>query len=134
MREDMDKLFGSFWEAPTFAPWAAERISPTVDVFEKDNNIVLKVDVPGLSKEDVEVTATEDSVSLRGEFKREEEVKEEGYYRHERRAGKFYRTIPMPAAIRADGVKANFKNGILEITAPRTEEARPRERKVPIEA
>ncbi|MCL6630678.1 MAG: Hsp20/alpha crystallin family protein, partial [Armatimonadetes bacterium] len=96
--------------------------------------VVVKAELPGLKKEDIEITATEDSISLRGEFKREEEVKKEGFYRRERREGKFYRTIPMPAPIKPDQVKASFKDGILEITAPEVEEAKPKERKVPIEA
>jgi len=134
MREEIDRLFEGFWRPPMLMPWVTEGISPAVDVYERDNNVVIKAEAPGLKKEDIEVTATEDSISLRGEFKHEEEVKEEGFYRHERRAGKFYRTIPMPTAIKPNEVKAGFREGLLEITAPKAEEVKAKEMKVPIEA
>lgn len=133
MREDMDRLFGSLMPSSALVEMPASMM-PAVDVYEKDNNIIVKANLPGLKKEDLNVTATEDSITLSGEFKQEEEVKEEGVYRRERRMGKFYRTLPMPTAIKPDEVKANFKDGVLEITAPKAEEAIAKERKVPIEA
>jgi len=135
LHEDMDRLMeGIMW--PLAAPvWPlAEMAPPAVDVFERDGCVVVKAELPGLKKEDIEITATEDSISLRGEFKREEETKKEGFYRHERKEGKFFRTIPMPAAIKPDQVKAHFKDGVLEVTAPEAEEAKAKERRVPIEA
>ena len=133
MREDMDRMFDSF--APSMmVPWAAEGTMPAIDVFERGNGIVVKAELPGLKKEDIEITATEDSISLRGEFKREEEVREEGFLRRERRIGKFFRTIPMQFAIKPDEVKATFKDGVLEITAPKSEQAKTNEKRVPIEA
>jgi HSP20 family protein len=135
LQEEMDRLFESFMRPFSSFAWPVrEAVAPPVDVYEKDGNVIVKAELPGLKKEDIEITATEDSISLRGEFKREEEVKKEGFYRHERREGKFYRTIPMPVPIKPDEVKATFKDGVLEITAPEVEEARPKERKVPIEA
>lgn len=135
LQEDMDRLLESFMKPFSTFTWPVTEVAgPPVDVYEKDGNVVVKAELPGLKKEDIEITATEDSISLRGEFKREEEVKKEGFYRRERREGKFYRTIPMPAPIKPDQVKASFKDGILEITAPEVEEAKPKERKVPIEA
>jgi len=134
MREDMESMFEGFWRPPMLFPWTIEGAAPCIDVYERDNNVIVKAEVPGLKKEDIEVTATEDSISLRGEFKREEEMREEGFYRHERRAGKFYRTIPMPAAIKPDEVKATFKEGVLEVAAPKAEEARAKEKRVPVEA
>jgi HSP20 family protein len=134
MREDMDRIFEDFWKAPMLSMRMPEVVAPAVDVYEKDNNVVVKAELPGLTKDDIEVIATEDSVSLKGEFRKEEEIEEEGFVRRERRFGRFYRTIPMPAAINADMVKASFKDGILEITAPRAEGAKEKERKVAIEA
>jgi len=133
MREEMDRLFEGVTLPRLFPPWEVVRTAPAIDVFERDNNVVVKAEVPGLRKEDVEVTATEDSISLKGEFKLEEEVREEAYYRHERRAGRFYRTVPMPTAIKPDEVKATFHEGIVEVSAPKVEEAKPREKRVPIE-
>ena len=134
MREDMDRIFESFMRPTPLVPWAAEGIVPMIDVFERNNDIIVKAELPGLKKEDIEITATEDSVSLSGEFKREEEAREEGFYRRERRAGRFYRTIPMPIAIKPNDVRASFKEGVLEVTAPKAEEAKAKEKKVPIEA
>jgi len=133
MREEMDRLMESFSRPPMPTPWAMEGVTPAIDVFEKDNNVIVKAELPGLKKEDIEITATEDSISLKGEFKHEEEVKEEGFYRRERRLGKFYRTIPMPAAIKSDKVKATFRDGVLEVTAPKAAEAKPKEKKVTIQ-
>jgi len=135
MQEDMDRLIESFARPLISSVWpTAEMAGPPVDVYERDGNVVVKAELPGLKEEDIDVTATEDRISLKGEFKREEETKKEGFYRHERREGRFFRTIPVPAAIKPDQVRATFKDGVLEITAPELEEAKPKEHKVPIEA
>ena len=133
MREDMDRLFETMAMPSMIAPMEMMRAFPAVDVFERDNQIVVKAEAPGLKKDDMEVTATEDSISLKGEFSREEETKEEGYFRREMRSGRFFRTIPMPAAIKPDDVKANFHDGILEITAPKAEQAHAKEKKIEIQ-
>lgn len=133
MREDLDRMFHAMPEFGMMVPWMAETVAPAVDVFEKGGNVMARINLPGLKKEDVEVTATEDSVSVSGEFKKEEELSEAGYHRRERQMGSFFRTIPMPTAIKPDGVKASFKNGVLEITAPKAKAAKAAEKKVPIE-
>lgn len=132
MREDFDRLFG-VGPSVSMVPMIAEGATPPIDVFERDNTMVVRANLPGLKKEHIEVTATEDSIALSGEFKHEEEVKEGGFYRRERQIGKFFRTIPMPSAINPDQVKASFKDGVLEITAPKAEQAKTNEKKVPIE-
>ena len=131
MREEMDRMFESVMP---MQPWTPGMMAPEVDVFEKDGNIVVKANVPGLRKEDIEITATEDSISIKGEFKKEEKVEEEGFYRQERQFGRFFRTIPMPTAINPDQVKAAFKEGVIEINAPKAEAEKAKEKKVPIEA
>jgi HSP20 family protein len=130
MREDMDRLFGNLLPTPMMA--MPEVMGPAIDVFEKENNVVVKAELPGLNKDDIEITATDDSISIRGEFKQEEQTQEKGYLRRERRVGRFFRTIPMPTAIKPDEVKASFNNGILEIAAPMAEE-KAKEKKVTIE-
>ena len=134
MREDLDRMFGAAPQLGMLIPWMAEGIAPALDVYEKGDHVFLKINLPGLKKDDVEVTATEDSISVSGEFKHEEEVKETGFHRHERQIGKFFRTIPMPTAIKPEGVKATFKNGVLEIAAPKAKTAKAKEKKVSIEA
>ena len=131
MREEMDSMLESMMPSQ---PMIAQVIAPAVDVFEQDGNIMVKADVPGLSKDDLEVTATEDSISIKGEFKKEEKVEKEGFYHQERRFGRFFRTIPMPTAIKPDEVKAGFKEGVLEIAAPKAEAEKAKEKRVPIEA
>lgn len=130
MHDEMDRMFeGMMPSQPSVMVMA-----PAIDVFEQDGNLVVRADVPGLKKDDIEVTATEDSVSIKGEFKKEEKVEEQGFYRQERRYGRFFRTIPMPTAINPDQVKAGFKEGVLEIIAPKAEAEKAKEKKVPIEA
>lgn len=133
MREDLDRFFGT---GPSGGPasWMGEAANPPLDVFEQGNNIVVKANLPGLRKEDINITATDDSISLSGEFRREEEAKEGAFYRRERQIGKFFRTIPMPTAINPDQVKASFKDGVLEITAPKIAEEKAKEKKVQIES
>ncbi len=130
MREEMDRMFENVMH-PTPA---LQVIAPPVDVFERDNNVIVKVDVPGLKVDDLQVTATDDTISIRGEFKEETETREEGYFRRERQAGKFQRVIPMPATIKLDDVKASFKDGILEVTAPKAETSTEKEKNIQIEA
>jgi HSP20 family protein len=132
MQDDMERMISNVW--PGTAPGVSEWTMPLVDVFEIDNNVVLKAEIPGLKKEDIEVTATEDSISLKGEFKKEENINQQGYVRRERREGRFFRTVPMPDPINPDQVKATFTNGVLEITAPLAEGAKAKETRVPIES
>lgn len=130
MRDEMDRMFESMMPSQL---WTGV-IAPAVDVYEENGNIVVKAEVPGLKKEDIEVTATEDSISIKGEFKQEQKVEDKGFYRQERRFGRFIRTIPMPTAVNPEQVKAGFKDGVIEITAPKAEAEKAKEKKVPIEA
>jgi HSP20 family protein len=134
MREDMDRLFENMTRPLAAVPMAEGMMMPAVDVFEKDNNVMVRANLPGLKKEEIDITATEESITLSGEYKREEEVKEESFLRRERQMGRFSRTVSMPAAIKPDDVKAVFRDGVLEITAPKSEEARAKEKKVSIES
>ncbi len=103
------------------------RWAPSVDMYETDDEIVVKADVPGMSKEDLEVTVTEEAITISGETQAEKEVKGENYMRRERRYGKFTRRLPLPAAVHLDEAKAKFTDGILEVRVPK--EAKPEEEK-----
>lgn len=92
--------------------------SPSVDVYEQDKQVVVEAELPGLDIDDVTITATENSLTLKGETSRETEVQEESFYRSERRYGAFLRTIDLPSAIDPEQARASFKNGVLTITAP----------------
>jgi HSP20 family protein len=106
---------------------------PTVDVFEDHDDVVVKAELPGMKKEDIDVKLTDGTLVISGEKKKEEKVEKKDYYRMERSYGSFTRTVNLPAEVQTDKAKAIFKDGILEIRAPLTEEAKRKEKKVPVE-
>jgi HSP20 family protein len=95
------------------APWA-----PRIDVFEKNGALMVKAELPGIKKEDVQVTLGGTDLTIRGEVKDESEVKEEDYYRCERSFGSFSRRLPLPFENTAAHIKARYSDGVLEITVP----------------
>ncbi len=97
-------------------------VAPAVDVYETDDEVVIKAELPGTNKEDVEVTATEDRVVLSGETTTTEEVDKDNYYRREMRYGSFRRSVELPHVIDPDAVSAKFTDGVLEIRAPKAPE------------
>jgi len=135
MQEEMDRTFGSLLGQPWSSGSAAQGMagwSPSVDVYENDREIVVKAEVPGVEPEDLDVTCTEDALVIRGESRREEDRDEGGWHRSERRIGRFERQIPLPPGARPDDAQANFRNGVLELRIPKSEEARHRARRIPI--
>jgi HSP20 family protein len=110
-----------------------EFISPSIDVYEDKDDIVVKAEVPGLDKNDIEVKISDSEVTLKGEKKKEEKIDEENYYRCERSYGAFLRSVDLPVGFHADKAKASFKNGILEVRLPKSEEAKAKEIKVKID-
>ena len=110
-----------------------EIAAPAVDLYEEKGDIVVKAELPGMEKSEIEVNLTDHHLTIKGEKKKEEEVKEENYYRSERSYGSFVRSLELPADVRGDKVTANFKNGILEVRLPKTEEAKAKEIKVKID-
>jgi len=138
---DMDKMledcFGrrarSWWPERWARAEEMEVKPPIVDVFEEKDDIVVKAELPGMEKDNIEVNLTDHTLTIKGEKKKEEEIKEENYYRAERSYGSFLRTLELPREVRADKVKASFKNGILEVRMPKTEEAKAKEVKVKVD-
>ena len=106
--------------------------SPQVEMFERGKNIVVRADLPGLTKSDVNVEVADNSITIEGERKNENEKKGEGYYRSERFYGKFYRRVPLPEGVKADDAEATFSNGVLEITMPATKPEQKKSRKLQI--
>jgi len=138
---EMDRMMDDFF-GRRMRPWWPERwfrrdemevAAPTVDLFEDKNDIVVKAELPGMDKDDIEVNLTNSTLTIKGEKKKEEEVKEANYYRCERAYGSFTRTLELPKDVHADKVKASFKNGVLEVRLPKTEEAKTKEIKVKVE-
>jgi len=118
---------------PRFGFATAEEIVPSMDIFEAGGDVVVKAELPGMKKEDIEVTVTDSSITISGEKKKEDEVKKKNYYKYERSYGSFCRTFSLPTTVKTDKVKSTFKDGILEIRMPKTEEAKSKEVKVKIE-
>jgi HSP20 family protein len=110
-----------------------EELMPSVDVFEESDEVVVKAELPGMKKEDIDVSMTDNAISISGEKKKEEKVERKNYYREERSYGSFTRSFRFPVEVQTDKAKANFKEGILEIRIPKTEEAKKKEKKLVIE-
>ena len=99
-------------------------ISPAVDIYEDGDDVVVKAEIPGMKKEDIDVTITDNSLTISGEKKQEEEVKEKDYHRIERSYGSFSRSFRLPDNVKAGKAKASFKDGVLEIRLPKTKESK----------
>jgi HSP20 family protein len=133
-RNEMDQLFDSFFSnRPLYsgAP-AADLIAPPVDVEETAEGYVFRADLPGMTEKDVKVSLVGDTLTLRGERKRESESSAGNVHRTERLFGAFERTFTLPAPVRGDKVRASYRNGVLEIQVPKAEEARVREIEVQV--
>jgi len=100
--------------------------NPVVDIYEKDDTIVIKAELPGMEKKDISVDLKDDVLTLKGERSHEKEVKEENYHRKERFFGKFHRSFRLPEDMDADKIKADFKDGVLKIDIPKPEERKPK--------
>jgi HSP20 family protein len=140
MTAELDRVFDEpFWPArrwpllrtiefPETATWA-----PKVDVFERENRLVTRVDLPGVRKEDVTVQVADGHLALSGERKLEKEEKKDNVYRTEREYGSFYRAVPLPEGVKLEDVKATFADGVLEVSVPLPTRQTPVVRKVEIQ-
>ncbi|MBZ5515602.1 MAG: Hsp20/alpha crystallin family protein [Acidobacteriia bacterium] len=106
--------------------------APPVDIYENENDIVLKAELPGVDPKDVEVRVEDNTLYLKGERKFEKEVKQENYHRVERSYGSFARSFSLPSSINAEKVKAEYKDGLLTLTLPKREEAKPKTIKIDV--
>ncbi len=127
LRDEIDRLF----DAP-LAEWARTPSvfggwTPAIDLVETKDNVVVRAELPGMKKEDIEVTLHEGALNISGERKSEKKVEAQGVYRSERYFGRFQRAVTLPSPVAADKVKADYKDGILTVTLPKTEEAKPKQ-------
>jgi HSP20 family protein len=107
--------FGRRWTTP----WRETEVwAPAIDVVQMNNELTIRADLPGLKRDEVSVDITDDAVTIQGERKREKEEEREGYYRSERSYGSFCRVVPLPEGAISEQAKANFHDGVLEITMP----------------
>ena len=121
--QDMNRFINemrSWWVGEgEMAAW-----SPYVNVYRKDDQIFVEAEIPGMQKDQIEVSVQDDRLTLSGERKETEEIKESEYLRHERPAGSFFRSISLPSAVNAEKIDAKYENGVLSLTIPRAEEAK----------
>ena len=134
LHREMNRLFEDFAHGLDLAPALGyEGFGPRVDVRETDDTVLVEAEMPGLEEKDFELTLTQSALTLRGEKRREHEEKG-SIYRYERSYGSFERTIPLPCEVEADQVKATYRNGVLNVTLPKTESARTNVRRIEVKS
>jgi len=101
--------------------------NPSVDLYEMDDNFVIKAELPGVEKDNIAIDVKDRVLTLSGERSHDNEVKEENYYRRERSYGKFQRAFTLPADVESDKIKAEYKDGVLKIEVPKPEEVKPKQ-------
>ena len=126
LRDEIDRLF----ESP-LTEWARgsnllSGWTPALDIYEDEDNLFVKVELPGMKREEIDVSIHEGSLSISGERKSEQTHEDADVYRAERFFGRFQRTVTLPTPVAAEKVKAQYKDGILTITLPKTEESKPK--------
>jgi HSP20 family protein len=144
MLENLQSEMSRFWgEAWPLGPWTTRRPlrrlfqtptawAPRMDVYQKNGELVVQAELPGVKKEDVQVAIEDGDLVIRGERKAESEVKEEDYYRLERSTGTFYRRLPIGGDVKPEQIKAHFADGVLEVTVPTPETTKPAATTIPI--
>lgn len=131
---EVNRLFDAFVGRPATGQMAQGRPwSPAVDMHETKDNLVLRLEVPGVREKDVTVSITGDLLSVKGERRWDDEAKDQKFLHVERLYGQFERLVQLPMAVQADKVKASYRDGVLEVTLPKAEELKPREIKIDIQ-
>jgi HSP20 family protein len=135
LESEFERLFDMRW--PRILPFqhpgaGIEAFVPRVDVYEQNGELITKAELPGVKKEDVDVSLEGGDLVIRGERKQESEIKEENFYRMERSSGSFYRCLPMPEGVKPDQVKATFSDGVLEIRVPKPQPAEEKSTRIKI--
>ncbi len=129
----MERFMDDMWRRPFPSLFGRDRWlpirpssirMPSLDVYEEKDAVVVKAELPGMKKEEVEVNLVGESLTIKGEKKEDNEVKENDYYRRERSYGSFLRTVALPCEVKSEEIKASFNDGVLEIRMPKTEEAK----------
>ncbi len=128
IQDEMNRLFNALFEkSPERRESGVTAWSPLVDISEMEDEILVTVEVPGMKKEDINITIQDNVLTLKGEKKQVEEDKNKNFHRVERIYGTFERSFSLPSTVQTDRVKAVYKDGVLNITLPKSEEAKPKE-------
>lgn len=128
LREAMDRLFEDSFVSP-FQAYARSEITP-IDMYQTPNEVVLKAALPGIKPEEVDITITGNTLTIQGETRANEKVKREDYYYQEQRYGAFSRSIALPQGLDTEKTEANFEDGVLTLTIPKSEQVKPKKIKV----
>ncbi|MDI7276515.1 MAG: Hsp20/alpha crystallin family protein [Anaerolineae bacterium] len=130
LRDAMDRLFEESFVRPGRLLGLPAAGTVPVDMYQQDNNLIVKAAIPGVRPEDIDVSVVGSTLTIKGETKEEKEVKEENVIRRERRFGAFSRSVTLPSPVDPNKASASYEHGILTLTLPVAEEARPKEIKV----
>lgn len=130
LREAMDRAFEDrFFRPPIpFGPWAEGTLA--VDMYETDDSVVVKTAIPGVKADEIDISVTGNTLTIKAETKEKEEVKEENYLRREQRYGSYCRTLTLPGGLEVDKATADYTDGVLTLTFPKAEEVKPKSIKV----
>lgn len=132
LRESMDRLFEEFTSRRPERARAPVVWQPAIEAYETDTDVVVRAELPGIDPKQVEVSVTEDTLTIKGEARSEQEEKRRNYYRRELRYGSFVRSLTLPSGVQGEKASATYKNGIMEIRVPKSERARPKTVKVEV--
>ncbi len=130
LRQAMDRLFEDSFARSTGLLAGIRGESPAIDMYQTDKEVVVKASVPGMKAEDLEISVTGDMLTLKGVHREEQEVEDENYFRKEMRFGSFMRTLEIPVPTKIDKAEAEFEDGVLTVTLPKTEAVQPKSIKV----
>jgi HSP20 family protein len=131
-QKEMNRLFNVTLHHPGKKGNGGALWAPAVDIIDEKDHLRVRVDLPGMKKEEIEVSVNNDTLTITGEKKEEKEIKERDYVRSERYYGAFHRSFTLPAGVDPQKVNAGYKDGVLEITLPKREDAKPKQIKVDI--
>jgi|TARA_R110002072_G_scaffold84217_3_gene190878 HSP20 family protein len=138
LQRDINRVFDNFWnrfERPFGGSNGFLSVgTPSTDVSDSDDAIEISVELPGMDEKDIEVSLSRDVLTIRGEKKAEKEEKKKGFYLSERSYGAFYRSVPLPPGVDTEQTKAEFKQGVLTITLPKTAEAQAEVKRIEVKA
>ena len=133
LQNEMNRLFGSFFDAPAAGSHTRYRWMPAMDLIETQDAFVLRADLPGLGQDDVEIEFQDNVLTLSGERKADRDDHGEGYYRVERATGSFSRSLTLPEGVNPEAVQATFDRGVLEVKIPKPESRKPHRVQIAVE-
>jgi len=134
IQDEMNRLFNDYFSKPLSEGKEGTILwNPTVDISETKDDVVVSAEFPGMKKEDIKISLQDNVLTLMGEKKQDKEEKNKNYHRIERSYGVFQRSFVLPATVQSDKVNANYKDGVLSITLPKAEEAKPKEIEISVE-